>query len=94
MDEVPREGRPAMLTQALAAEVDACIAQFAGERDEHGRRRRLGHVLGMSTRLDLFHRRSEWPPGSLVIQLQPVIFAQRHSKLNWRRKFIYLCSSW
>ena len=27
-----------MLAEALRAEVDACIAQFAGERDENGRR--------------------------------------------------------
>ena len=27
-----------MLAEALQAEVDACIAQFAGERDGNGRR--------------------------------------------------------
>ncbi len=30
-----------MLAEALAAEVDAYIARFAGERDDHGRRLRL-----------------------------------------------------
>jgi hypothetical protein len=31
-----------MLAEALQAEVDAYIAQFAGERDEHGRRSPAG----------------------------------------------------
>jgi transposase-like protein len=38
IDEIVREGARRMLAQALAAEVDAYIAQFADERDEHGRR--------------------------------------------------------
>jgi len=38
IDEIVREGARRMLAEALQAEVDAYIAQFAGERDEHGRR--------------------------------------------------------
>ncbi|OLL89039.1 Mobile element protein [Pseudonocardia sp. Ae356_Ps1] len=38
IDELVREGARRMLAQALQAEVDAYIAQFAGERDETGRR--------------------------------------------------------
>ena len=38
IDEIVREGARRMLAEALQAEVDACIARFAGERDENGRR--------------------------------------------------------
>jgi transposase-like protein len=38
IDEIVREGARRMLAEALAAEVDAYIAQFAGERDADGRR--------------------------------------------------------
>ncbi len=38
IDEIVREGARRMLAEALQAEVDAYIAQFAHERDEHGRR--------------------------------------------------------
>jgi transposase-like protein len=38
IDEIVREGARRMLAEALQAEVDACIARFAGERDEQGRR--------------------------------------------------------
>ena len=38
IDEIVREGARRMLAEALQAEVDAYIAQFIGERDEHGRR--------------------------------------------------------
>ncbi|WP_433431943.1 IS256 family transposase [Nonomuraea sp. CA-141351] len=38
IDELVREGARRMLAEALKAEVDAYIAQFADERDEHGRR--------------------------------------------------------
>src|ERR687895_323336 len=38
IDEIVREGARRMLAEALQAEVEAYIAQFAGERDEHGRR--------------------------------------------------------
>jgi transposase-like protein len=38
IDEIVREGARRMLAEALAAEVDAYIAAFAGERDENGRR--------------------------------------------------------
>ena len=38
IDEIVREGARRMLAEALQAEVDAYIAQFADERDEHGRR--------------------------------------------------------
>jgi transposase-like protein len=38
IDGVVREGARRMLAEALAAEVDACVAQFAAERDETGRR--------------------------------------------------------
>ncbi|MEV4365408.1 IS256 family transposase [Nonomuraea sp. NPDC049625] len=38
IDELVREGARRMLAQALRAEVDAYIAAFADERDEHGRR--------------------------------------------------------
>ena len=38
IDEIVREGARRMLAEALQAEVDAYIAQFTGERDEHGRR--------------------------------------------------------
>jgi hypothetical protein len=38
IDEIVREGARRMLAEALAAEVDAYIAQFTGERDENGRR--------------------------------------------------------
>src|SRR5215467_13616635 len=38
IDEIVREGARRMLAQALAAEVDAYIAQFAGERGGDGRR--------------------------------------------------------
>ena len=38
IDEIVREGARRMLAQALQAEVDAYIAQFRDERDEHGRR--------------------------------------------------------
>src|SRR5215207_3065034 len=38
IDEIVREGARRMLAEALRAEVDAYIAQFSGERDEHGRR--------------------------------------------------------
>jgi hypothetical protein len=38
IDEIVREGARGMLAEALQAGVDACIAQFAAERDENGRR--------------------------------------------------------
>jgi transposase-like protein len=38
IDEIVREGARRMLAEALQAEVDAYIAQFRDERDEHGRR--------------------------------------------------------
>src|SRR5215813_8351469 len=38
IDEIVREGARRMLAEALAAEVDAYIAQFTAERDENGRR--------------------------------------------------------
>ncbi|MBN6058622.1 IS256 family transposase [Nonomuraea sp. RK-328] len=38
IDELVREGARRMLAEALKAEVDAYIAAFADERDEHGRR--------------------------------------------------------
>jgi transposase-like protein len=38
IDELVREGARRMLAEALQAEVDANIARFSGERDEHGRR--------------------------------------------------------
>jgi len=38
IDEIVREGARKMLAEALQAEVDAYIAQFAAERDENGRR--------------------------------------------------------
>jgi len=38
IDEIVREGARRMLAEALQAEVDAYICQFAAERDEHGRR--------------------------------------------------------
>jgi putative transposase len=38
IDEIVREGARRMLAEALQAEVDAYISQFAAERDEHGRR--------------------------------------------------------
>jgi len=38
IDEIVREGARRMLAEALRAEVDAYIARFAAERDEHGRR--------------------------------------------------------
>ena len=38
IDEIVREGARRMLAEALQAEVDAYIAQFAAERDETGRR--------------------------------------------------------
>jgi transposase-like protein len=38
IDEIVREGARRMLAEALQAEVDAYIATFTSERDEHGRR--------------------------------------------------------
>ena len=38
IDEIVREGTRRMLAEALPAEVDAYVAQFAEERDERGRR--------------------------------------------------------
>jgi transposase-like protein len=38
IDDIVREGARRMLAEALQAEVDAYISQFAAERDEHGRR--------------------------------------------------------
>ena len=38
IDEIVREGARRMLAEALQAEVDAYIGQFAAERDENGRR--------------------------------------------------------
>ena len=38
IDEIVREGARRMLAEALQAEVDAYVAQLAGERDENGRR--------------------------------------------------------
>jgi transposase-like protein len=38
IDEIVREGARRMLAEALQAEVDAYVAQFAEERDERGRR--------------------------------------------------------
>src|SRR6516225_3761423 len=38
IDEIVREGARRMLAQALQAEVEAYIAQFAAERGEDGRR--------------------------------------------------------
>jgi len=38
IDQLVREGARRMLAEALQAEVDAYIAQFVDERDEHGRR--------------------------------------------------------
>ncbi len=46
IDEIVREGTRRMLAAALEAEVDACLAELAGERDERGRRLvvRNGHA--------------------------------------------------
>jgi hypothetical protein len=38
IDEIVREGARRMLAEALQAEVDTYVAQFADERDEHGYR--------------------------------------------------------
>ena len=38
IDEIVRDGARRMLAEALAAEVDAYIAQFTGDRDERGNR--------------------------------------------------------
>src|SRR5215467_5988254 len=38
IDEIVREGARRMLAEALRAEADACVASFAAERDESGRR--------------------------------------------------------
>jgi hypothetical protein len=38
IDQIVRDGARRMLAEALQAEVDAYIAAFVGERDEHGRR--------------------------------------------------------
>jgi transposase-like protein len=38
IDEIVREGARRMLAKALQAEIDAYVCQFAGERDENGRR--------------------------------------------------------
>src|SRR3954454_9601891 len=38
IDEIVRDGARRMLAEALQAEVDAYIAAFRDERDEHGRR--------------------------------------------------------
>jgi hypothetical protein len=38
IDEIVREGARRMLAEALQAEVDTYIAQFADQRDECGRR--------------------------------------------------------
>ena len=38
IDQIVREGARRMLVEALQAEVDACVAGFAAERDERGRR--------------------------------------------------------
>jgi hypothetical protein len=38
IDEIVREGARRMLAEALQAEVDAYIAAFADQRDEHGHR--------------------------------------------------------
>jgi transposase-like protein len=38
IDEIVRDGARRMLAEALRAEVDAYLAQFTGDRDEHGRR--------------------------------------------------------
>jgi transposase-like protein len=43
IDEIVRDGARRMLAEALQAEVDAYIAQFAGERDENGRRLVVGN---------------------------------------------------
>lgn len=46
IDEIVREGARRMLAAALEAEVDAYIAELAGERDDRGRRLvvRNGHA--------------------------------------------------
>src|SRR5919199_6411399 len=46
VDEIVRDGARRMLAAALEAEVDAYLAEFAGERDEAGRRLvvRNGHA--------------------------------------------------
>jgi len=38
IDDIVGEGARRMLAEAVGAEVEECIAWFAGERDEHGRR--------------------------------------------------------
>ena len=38
IDEIVREGARRMLAEALQAEVEAYVAAFRDERDEHGRR--------------------------------------------------------
>ena len=38
IDEIVREGARRMLAAALEAEVNACIAELTGQRDETGRR--------------------------------------------------------
>src|SRR5260370_39957710 len=43
IDEIVREGARRMLAEALAAEGDAYIAQFAAERDVDGRRLVVRH---------------------------------------------------
>jgi hypothetical protein len=38
IDELVRQGAQRMLAEAVQAEVDAYLARFAGELDEHGHR--------------------------------------------------------
>ena len=47
LDDIVREGARRMLAAALEAEVDAYLAELAGERDERGRRLvvRNGHAV-------------------------------------------------
>jgi hypothetical protein len=43
---IPAQGARLMLAEALASEVEECIARFADERDEHGHR--LGAMVPAS----------------------------------------------
>ena len=61
IDEIVREGARRMLAEALQAEVDAYIAQFAGERDENGRRLVVRNGTTSPARCSPARARSRWP---------------------------------
>jgi hypothetical protein len=61
--QIVSEGKRRMLAEAVAAEVDAYIASYAGERDEHG-----GRLVVRNSS----HQKAQCPRGVHSRQARPI----------------------